>query len=306
MGFKLKEDEGFSHEIKRIVLEQVDKALENLNPASRSKDEGIHDARVCIKKIRALLRLVRDSLGDEVYRLEDTAYRDSARMLSKVRDSAAMLEIANKLIEHFSDQLSPGAFTQVLAPLKHSRNVRQGDRKIAMSKAAQSLRQARQRVADWPKLSRHPSFWKGLRRVFRNGKNEFAQAYDHPAVETLHEWRKQVKHLLYQSQLLRPLWRKSMKAICSELKLLGEYLSDDHDLAILRERVVEQLEASKNRTEVEALVALIDQRRNELQLNAKVLGLRIYAEKPSSFIARTEVYWQAWRYEVKDDPIAVG
>jgi CHAD domain-containing protein len=306
MGFKLKEDESFSNEIKRTVVEQLDKALESLKPTSRSKDEAIHNARVCIKKIRALLRLVRDSLGDDLYRQEDKVYRDSGRMLSKARDSAAMLEIANKLLGHFSDQLTPDAFAEVLGPLKHSRNVRQGDRKIAMSKAARSLRLARRRVADWPKLGHHASFAKGLKRVFKSGKNEFANAYDHPGIETFHEWRKQVKHLLYQSQLLRPLWRKSMKALGRELKHLGEYLSDDHDLAILRERVLEQLEGSDHRTEIEALVALIDQRRNELQLNARVLGLRIYAEKPRSFTSRTEAYWQAWRAESKVDPIAAG
>lgn len=306
MGFKLKKGESFSNEIKRIVTEQLDIALEDLRPATRSKDEAIHDARVRIKKIRALLRLVRDSLGKEVYQTEDIAYRDSARILAQVRDSAAMLEIANTLIEHFSEQLSTNAFAEILAPLKNARNKKQSDRKIAMSKAATSLRQARRRVADWPKLGQHASFAKGLKRVFKSGKNEFVKASHQPAVKTFHEWRKQVKHLLYQSQLLRPIWPKSMKALGRELKLLAEYLSEDHDLAILRERVIEQLDNSDNRTEIEALVALIDQRRNELELDARGLGNRIYAERPRSFISRTEAYWQAWRSESKVDPIVAG
>jgi hypothetical protein len=54
------------------------------------------------------------------------------------------------------------------------------------------------------------------------------------------------------------------------------------------------------------LIALIDQRRNELQLNAKTLATRIYAEKPKTFVARTKIYWQAWRSEVKNDPIVLG
>src|SRR6266850_1644487 len=106
MSYRLKEGEGLNDGFKRIVLEQIDKALDNLKPTVRNKDEAIHDARVCIKKIRALLRLFRDALGDETYRAEDTAYRDAARALSKVRDSAALLEIVDKLIDHFSDQLS--------------------------------------------------------------------------------------------------------------------------------------------------------------------------------------------------------
>ena len=90
------------------------------------------------------------------------------------------------------------------------------------------------------------------------------------------------------------------------MKTLSGYLSDDHDLAILRERVLEQSKRSDDGAEIEALVALIDQRRGELQVKANLLGARIYAEKPGAFVGRTEHYWQAWRSEVKVDPIAAS
>lgn len=306
MAYRLNETESLSDGIKRIVLEQIDQALDKLKPRVRNKDEAIHDARVCIKKIRAVLRMIRDSLGDGTYEKEDTAYRNTARMLSKVRDSAAMLEIVDKLIKHFSDQLAKDAFANVQSPLLRSRKARQQDKKSAMTKAAKSLRQARQQVQKWPDMGHRQVLARGLKRVFKDGRTNFATAYDQPSVEAFHEWRKEVKHLLYQTHLLRPLWRETMKALETELKTLGEYLSEDHDLAILREQVSEQLEESENRTEIEALVALIDQRRNELQVMARVLGARIYTEKPRHFVGRAEAYWQAWRSEVKNDPIVLG
>lgn len=79
-----------------------------------------------------------------------------------------------------------------------------------------------------------------------------------------------------------------------------------HDLGTLRDVVIEQLEDTDDRTEIEAFVALIDQRRNELQEEARVLGLRIYADKPRAFALRAEAYWRAWRAERKNDPIVVG
>jgi len=306
MSYKLREHEGLSDGAKRIVLEQIDKALDHLKPTVRNKDEAIHDARVCIKKIRALLRFIRESLGDETYKAEDSTYRDAARMLSKVRDSAAMLEIVDKLIEHFSDQLSTDAFAGVRAALLRSKNMGQQDRKSAMTKVAQSLHQARERVQDWPEVDHYQALAKGLRRVFKQGRTTFATAYDQPSVETFHEWRKQIKFLLYQTQVLRPLWLTVMEALAAELKTLGKYLSEDHDLAILRENVLERLDEADNRTEIEALVALLDQRRNELQVIARTLGARIYSEKPRTFVTRTEAYWQAWRSEVKVDPIVVS
>jgi CHAD domain-containing protein len=306
MGYRLKVDEGLSDGAKRIVLEQIDTALDHLKPTVRNKDEAIHDARVCIKKVRALLRLMRESLGDETYKAEDSTYRDAAGMLSKVRDSAAMLEMVDKLIEHFSDQLSTDAFAGVRASLLRSKKMGQQDRKSAMTKVAKSLRQARDRVQEWPEVDAHQALAKGLKRVFKQGRTTFATAYDRPSVETFHEWRKQVKHLLYQTQVLRPLWLTVMEAFAAELKTLGKYLSEDHDLAILREKISEQLDETDNRTEIEALVALLDQRRNELQVIARTLGARIYAEKPRTFVTRTECYWQAWRSEGKVDPIVLG
>ncbi len=59
--------------------------------------------------------------------------------------------------------------------------------------------------------------------------------------------------------------------MAAELKTLGKCLSEDHDLAILREKVLEQLDETDDRTDIEALVALLDQRRNELQVIARTL-----------------------------------
>jgi CHAD domain-containing protein len=306
MGYQLETGEGLSGDIRRIVLEQIDKALINLNSTVKDKDEAIHDARVCIKRIRAVLRLTRYSLGKHVYVEENKAYRDSARLLSKVRDGAAMIEIVDKLTEHFSDHLSKDAFDSLRAQLLRSKRKGESDRLSAMTDAAKALHQARKRVHEWPDAGPPSVMIKGLRRVFKRGRAAFTAAYPQPTVESLHEWRKQVKHLQYQTQILQPLWPGLMKAMRGELKTLGKLLSEDHDLAILRENVIEQESDSEDRTETEALVALVDQRRNELQVGAKVLGAKIYAEKPKAFVVRVEGYWDAWRSESKTGLIAVS
>jgi len=113
MSYELKSDEKLSDGLRRIVRKQIDKALENLRPTVRSKDVAIHEARVCIKKIRAILLLSKHSVGNDIFDLEDTAYRDAAKALSGVRDSAAMLEILEQLIEHFSETLARDVFATV-------------------------------------------------------------------------------------------------------------------------------------------------------------------------------------------------
>jgi hypothetical protein len=56
--------------------------------------------------------------------------------------------------------------------------------------------------------------------------------------------------------------------------------------------------------EIETLIALIDQRAAELRLDARLLGERIYTDKPATFVRRVQCYWNAWREESKSQPIA--
>ena len=298
MGYKLSPVESFSDGINRIVCEQVDKALENLR-TTRNKDEAVHDARVCVKKIRAVLRMIQDSLGNKIFEEEDIAYRDVARHLSKMRDSKAMLEILDKLTAHFSDQLAVTAFDEIRLRLQRSKSEQRRGVKTAMAQAAKSLRKARKRIKGWTKLEAKQSLSQGLKRTYRSGLKSWKVANDKGSVDAFHEWRKHVKHLLYQTRILRPIWGRIMKALTRELDALGELLSEHHDLALLRKTVTE-LFSKDNEVEIEALLGLIDQRRSELELQARQLGARIFAETPQAFVSRNEAYWKTLRSGAND------
>ncbi len=307
MAYHFKNDEAVPDGVRRIAVEQIDKALDSLKPAARDTDNAIHDARVCIKKIRALLRLSRGELGKKIYTTENARFRDAGRKLSEVRDTAAVIEVIDKLTQHFSEQLSSGAFRGLRKPLLQEARESKKDKARAMAEVARTLRAARRRVKKWP--VRHDDFTAlapGLKQVYREGRRSFAVACERPKVRNLHEWRKQVKHLRYQARLLRPLWPKMVGRLADELERLGDYLSDDHDLAILRDRILENSDGDDERTDLEELVALIDQRRGELQLEARLLGERVYAEQPRALIQRFQAWWDAWSAEVKIDPIAAS
>ena len=79
-------------------------------------------------------------------------------------------------------------------------------------------------------------------------------------------------------------------------RLVG-FLSDDHDLALLRDRVLEVSKQSEEPKADEVLLALIEKRRAELQKEARFLGERIFAEKADAFESRFHEYWKAWRAE---------
>jgi CHAD domain-containing protein len=307
MSYRLEDHEAVPDGIRRVVLEQIDQALGHTTATSGNQNEAIHDARVCLKKIRAVLRLVEGDIDGDVFREENVCYRDAGRRLSAVRDSAAMLEAFDKLMDRFAAQLAANTFTELRKLLRQSSTARRIEKQNALSAAARTLSAARRRVEHWP--IHHNGFsavGPGLKRTYQQGRQSYANAYDQPSVENFHEWRKQVKCLWYQIRLFRPIWPPMMAKFADELKALGDDLSDDHDLAILRQHVLEQAEKSGDRTTLEALVALIDQRRGELQVAAQYLGERVYFERPRAFVDRLHAYWQAWQAEAHVDPIAVS
>jgi CHAD domain-containing protein len=307
VSYRVTQHETTADAIKRIVVEQIDKALEGLESQHGSQDDAIHDARVCFKKIRAVLRLVETESDANIFREENLCYRDAGRRLSAIRDTAAMLEAFDKLTDRFAEQLSPNAFAELRQSLRQSSTTRRLEKQKAMLTVAKTIRTARRRVEHWPiHQDGFAAFGQGVKRVYKQGRQSFSNALAQPSVELFHEWRKDVKYLRYQIRLLKPIWSTMLEKLGDELEMLGEYLSEDHDLALLRQRVLEATEPTNNRTDVDAFIALIDQRRGELQVEAKRLGERVYAEKPRAFTSRLQVYWQAWRSDEHIDSIAVS
>lgn len=137
----------------------------------------------------------------------------------------------------------------------------------------------------------------GLRKTYHRGVKAMAAAYRHPNPESFHEWRKRTKYVWYQQRLLRPLWRAVLKQQCGATSELGELLGDDHDLAVLQERLIsESVEAFDSR-ELEALIGLAVQRQLALRQQALPIGRRLFAEQPDALVARFRGYWPAWEAE---------
>jgi len=211
-----------------------------------------------------------------------------------------------KLRDRFGDQLSPKALSRPRRPLAESNARSSADKAKALAEVARGLRSGRRRIEKW-RLGKDGfgDLAAGLRRTYKQGRQEFATSCQDPTVANLHEWRKRVKDLLYQTRVLKKVWPAEVGKLVDELDRLGDYLSDHHDLALLRESSADHWKDIGDESEIETLVALIDQRAAELRLDARLLGERIYAEKPKAFVSRFQAYWRAWREEGKAQPISI-
>jgi CHAD domain-containing protein len=152
-------------------------------------------------------------------------------------------------------------------------------------------------------------YTKGRRRMRRAQRARGEQARG----RKLHEWRKRVKDLRYAMEILERAGqgkragkasggkaRKQAKAraeaaliheLAKRADDLGEVLGEEHDLAVLAERV--RVEAKAGRASGapgpgarKALLKAIARRRKRLRKKALREGKRVYARKPKRFVRR--------------------
>src|SRR5882672_5232358 len=99
MSFGLKREASIAQEVRRLVLKQLETAISELRSiGDPESDEAIHDARRRVKKIRAVIRLVKPAL-DKSYRVVDKHLRDVNRLLAPVADGQGIIATLNAL-EH--------------------------------------------------------------------------------------------------------------------------------------------------------------------------------------------------------------
>jgi CHAD domain-containing protein len=290
-------------ELRRIAAGLTDHALAQIDDAEVAADEAVHEVRKDCKKVRGLLRLIRPA-APALYKRENAAFRDAAASLSVLRDAEAAIETYDALLEHFRDNIDADA----LAPLRQALE----DHKAALASGAEALESqlertraalaaARERIPDWelPSDGGDDADWAligpGLRKTYKRGSSALHDAYAEPGVEVFHEWRKRAKYLRYQLRLLRAAWPRLLKAMHREVKGLGDWLGDDHDLAVLEQvlRDADGLDPGNDPEQI--LLALAAQRSEQLRGEAYWLGQRLYAEKPKHLDHRMRRYWQAAR-----------
>jgi CYTH domain-containing protein/CHAD domain-containing protein len=296
-SYKLKRKEEIADGVRRIARGRADDALGELAGAEGGGDlsEAIHSARKDMKKLRALLRLVRKPVGEAVYRAENRRYRDAARLLARSRDAEVKLETLAALGERFGEELPAGSVRAWGVALEQERDEiagENGEAAARIERAVVAIEAGREEIASWPLQG---DSWKliasGLKRSYRHGRRELKKTRSGPSAENVHQWRKRVKDLWYQLRLVRRAWPEVLGAAADQAHRLADLLGDHHDLAVLAEDLAQRHELDRR----EELAALIERRQEDLLADAFELGSRLFAEKPQAFVARVEGYWLAWR-----------
>jgi len=301
VGYRLHRRETLAKGLKRVVTEQYDKALEELEDPEGDRDEAIHDARKCFKKTRAVLRMARDPLGPSVYRQENARVRDMSRALSSARDSAVAIGTLEDLRGRFGADLPEGGFLgirQGLVARYEAASAEAAGGEDPTAAVAAQVRDARSAVPGWPlKGDGFDLIRSGFKRVYKRGRRALEPLGPDAADEAVHEWRKRVKYLWYHVRLLQASWPRVLDVLADALDDLSTWLGLDHDLAMLRALLHEDVALAPGPGERQEILALVARRQAELREQSLPLGRRVYAERPGAFADRLGAYWTTWREE---------
>lgn len=295
MAFHFKKRESPSKAVRRLGRERIGKALDHLQRCDRL--EAIHSVRKEVKKVRAVLGLVREATGGDTVRKSVKTLRAAGRLLRDARDAHVRPRTLERLVAHFKDRLPLDAFLGIKKVLRQNCLVETGKflKGESVSVLDRLLRKLNRRAGDLKvKAEGWAAIRSGLRESYRQGQRSLAEARRETSPENLHQWRKHVQDLWHQLRLLGPIHPADVRAAAEQMKTLSQNLGDDHDLVMLWQFVHRRC-ARWHAGELELLKPLIELRRQELQAEAFRLGARFYRDKPSAFCRRLENYWRTWK-----------
>lgn len=301
------EDASVEEGVRRIAAEQIEGAIDKAGSGGMDVHEVVHEVRKHTKKLRGLIRLVRPTF--EGYSAENAALRDAANTLSFVRDSEALLETYDDLLEVYQEQVERRSFASVRRrlTLRQKEIERAHDLDARLRDFSGRMHDLQARSASWQLHQEgFEAIAGGLIKTYKRARQAMAAVEAGPSAEAFHEWRKRVKYHWYHTRLLTPVWPGPMKAHEKAADQLGDLLGDHHDLAVFRATLAADPEAFGRATDVEVLVALIDRRQAVLEARAFEHGAKLLADPPKTLTRRWGTWWEVWRKRAPADEVALA
>jgi excisionase family DNA binding protein len=300
---QLQPHETVTEGVRRVLLERVTYIYDLMVDPAAERETAVHNARKSCKQIRALLRLVRDVLGDKVYHTENTFYRDISRLLAPIRDSAVMVEALDQLILARAADLPLTSFAASrdrLAARHAELSQTLLNEQCVMEQVAERMVNGRARLQQLSFTNATDDFTTlaaGLRRVYGDGRRAMNHAYASNNPHLFHEWRKQVKYLWHQLELLQPIWPAILGSLISDLHHLSDFLGQAHDLVELQRILHDESHRFDAVPDLPNVTLLIEQQLSGAAEAPRPLAQRLYCEEPSIFMARIAAYWAAWQLD---------
>jgi len=294
VAFRLKQGASISVEVRRIVLRQLEVAISELRTVGDPQsDEAVHDARRRVKKIRAIIRLVRPVL-DKTSREVDHDLSTVSRLLAPVADGQGVIETLDELARRYGKVIPKP--TLEAARARVVRASQRADHKAnaqgILELARGTLRSERRRIKHWRiGADGFRAIAPGLEDSYRRARRMMIVAWSRPKPSHFHSWRRCVKDHWFHVRLLEGRCGYHLVSYERRIEALDGLLGEYHNVILLRDILMR--DAALSTEETARCLRVVARYQHLLRQHAETLGVRVFTERPRRFVRRVRTLWRS-------------
>ena len=285
MSFELHKPKHIERQLIKIVRHELRDTAHALSTNDGSTLEtAVHESRKGVKKVRAIAAFL-EQAGARLPRKDRKRLKRAARALSRIRDSAAIIETFDRVRRRYPKQLSEHTYSVLRRGLvgardrEHERAQRDG----VVGDAAERLATTRRAAKHWTAPSIGVSAISEIVALsYRRSRAAMKRARATGQSATLHRWRKEVKTLWYQLRLAKPL-TVGVAPLVAGLERLETQLGEDHNLVVLAATLRGCRDLRTMRADIRQVGRLALRVRQPLRKRAFALGSRLHVRTPKAF-----------------------
>lgn len=281
--FFLLEGETLAAGLKRMLIAEIVDARTVLADPAIARDERVHRVRRRLKWVRSLWSVL-DPVPGANQKERRNQIRAAATALAGARDADVLAGEARRIADQAEGRAGDVAKLlrdrlQAAAELAH-REAPPIDEVVARLSAAEAdARSLPERFEAGRLLA------EALTACYRRGRQDWREIDDGTSTAALHDWRKRVKQRRHLSALVPFDTPVTTPAIQADLEELGEILGEEHDLALLTQRLQEAATLLGEREGRDLILDLVAKRRRKLKKTAIGLGEELYGARTRDFAA---------------------
>ena len=283
MAYEFRVDAISGRGLRRIARQQLRLLGRDLHDRADAAN-GHHEARKCLKRLRALLMLARPAIGKARWAKLDRRLSDAAQALSGPRDDTVVLQTLEHLGREHGEAALGAAGRRLLRSL--------GKRPASANTAGATLTEFTPGLAKIGKLFDDlplkafdaDTALDGLEADYAAGRRQLRHAYRAQTSEMFHALRKHVQRHWRHMHLFGAAWPSEFGARIELARTVSELLGREHDFWLLRERLDK---------DGAALDELCQQHQATLRAAAKAPLELLFAEPHEALRTRLAAYWSA-------------
>jgi CHAD domain-containing protein len=267
-----------ARDVQAMLALQVDTAAAEATDLQVPAAERVHNTRKRIKRIRAMLRLMRVAMEEEDYRRHMEWFGERGRLLSAARDADVLVTTHSRLRSLEKQPPAPDDDV-VLEALVRSREstYRAAPPEELLDQVGRDLRA---QAAEWQTtpldMAATPPAGKVLAGSVKRYKRALRRAERSPAGGRFHSLRKRVKDITYQMDFISTWAPEGNGRLRRRAARLGHVLGWGHDVQVYSDRLQNLEEVPKSLRKTWRKVAHRERRRvreRALRRSRRFLGL---------------------------------